>query len=108
MNFYRCFIADYSQMTLPLTNLCKKATPWNFREREMTAFRTLKNAFSTAPVLCPWAPDLRMTVETDASDHTIAGILSVTTKDNEIRLVAFFSSSLPRAENHYAPHDPEL
>src|SRR5258705_11700790 len=27
-NFYRRFIADYSQMTLPLTNLCKKATPW--------------------------------------------------------------------------------
>ena len=84
MNFYCHFIADYSQMTLPLTNLCKKATPWNFGEREMTAFRTLKNAFSTAPVLCHWALDLWMMVETDASDHAIAGILSVTTKDNEI------------------------
>src|SRR5258708_1264195 len=38
MNFYCCFITDYSQMTLPLTNLCKKATPWNFGQREMTAF----------------------------------------------------------------------
>src|SRR5260221_2705687 len=92
-NFYRHFITDYSQMTLPLTNLCKKATPWNFGEREMTAFRTLKNTFSTAPVLCHWAPDLQMTVETDAPDHAIAGILSVTTKDNGIRLVAVFDCS---------------
>jgi len=37
-NFYHCFIADYSQMTLPLMNLCKKATPWNFSKREMTTF----------------------------------------------------------------------
>ncbi len=84
MNFYHCFIADYSQLTLPLTNLCKKATPWNFGEREATAFQTLKNVFSTAPVLCHWVPDLQMTVETDMSDYAIAGILLVTTKDNEI------------------------
>src|SRR5258708_14247690 len=37
-NFYCHFIADYSQMTLPLMNLCKKATPWNFGKREMTMF----------------------------------------------------------------------
>src|SRR5260221_102726 len=107
-NFYCRFIADYSQMTLPLTNLCKKATPWSFGERETTAFRTLKNTFSTAPVLCHWVPDLWMTVETDASDHTIAGILSVTTKDNEIRPVAFFSCSLQGVERNYDTHDKEL
>src|SRR6266436_759950 len=49
-----------------------------------------------------------MTVETDASDHTIAGILSVTTKDNEIRLVAFFSCSLQGVEKNYDTHNKEL
>src|SRR5258708_29684735 len=49
-----------------------------------------------------------MMVETDASDHVIAGILSVTTKDNEIRLVAFFSCSLQGAEKNYDTHDKEL
>src|SRR5258706_1811911 len=49
-----------------------------------------------------------MMVETDVSDHTIAGILSVTTKDNEIRLVAFFSRSLQGAEKNYDTHDKEL
>ena len=37
-NFYHHFIADYSQLTLPLTNLCKKTTPWIFSEKETTTF----------------------------------------------------------------------
>src|SRR6266446_5013999 len=49
-----------------------------------------------------------MMVETDASDHAIAGILLVTTKDNEICLVAFFSCSLQGVEKNYDTHDKEL
>src|SRR5258708_39954128 len=49
-----------------------------------------------------------MMVETDASDHAIAGILSVTTKDNEIQPIAFFSRSLQGAEKNYDTHDKEL
>src|SRR5260370_3366573 len=49
-----------------------------------------------------------MMVEMDASDHAIAGILSVTTQDNEIRLVAFFSHSLQGVEKNYDTHDKEL
>src|SRR5258707_8852522 len=49
-----------------------------------------------------------MTVETDASNHTIAGILSVTTQDNEIQPVAFFSHSLQGVEKNYDTHNKEL
>src|SRR5258708_1229593 len=49
-----------------------------------------------------------MTVETDASDRAIAGILSATTQDNEIQPVAFFSRSLQGAEKNYDTHDKEL
>ncbi len=49
-----------------------------------------------------------MTVETDASDCAIAGILSVTTQDNEIRPIAFFSHSLQGAEKNYDTHNKEL
>ncbi len=49
-----------------------------------------------------------MTVETDASDRAIAGILSVTTQDNEIRPIAFFSHSLQGAEKNYNTHNKEL
>ena len=88
--------------------MCKKASPWVFGEREAATFQTLKNVFSTALVLCHWAPDLQMMVEMDTSDHAIAGILSVTTQDDEIRPVAFFSHLLQGAEKNYDMHDKEL
>jgi len=37
-NFYHHFIMEYSQSTLPLMNLCKKAMPWVFGKRETTMF----------------------------------------------------------------------
>src|SRR5258705_9307568 len=49
-----------------------------------------------------------MTVETDASDCAIAGILSVATQDNEIKPISFFSRSLQGAEKNYDTHDKEL
>src|SRR5258707_14095580 len=96
-NFYQCFISGYAEFTQPLTNLCQKNTPWHFGEPESTAFQHLKTAFCAALVLYHWVPDLPMTVETDASDYTIAGILSVTTPDLEICLIAFHYRSLNNA-----------
>src|SRR5258705_1590551 len=107
-NFYQRFISHYAELTQPLTILCRKNTPWHFGETESAAFRHLKTAFHSAPVLYHWAPDLPMTVETDASDYAIAGILSITTLDLEIRLIAFHSQSLHDAERNYDTHDKEL
>src|SRR5258708_37427739 len=49
-----------------------------------------------------------MTVETDVSNCTIAGILSVTTEDGKIRPVAFYSRTLQSAEQNYDMHNKEL
>jgi len=49
-----------------------------------------------------------MTVETDASDYAIAGILSITTPDLEICPIAFHSRSLHNAERNYDTHNKEL
>src|SRR5258708_9496025 len=49
-----------------------------------------------------------MMVETDMSDHAIAGILLVTTQDNKIHPVAFFSCSLQGVEKNYDTHNKEL
>ena len=107
-NFYRCFINGYSMMIQPLTQLCRKSMGWQFSEDERRAFELLKASFTEAPVLCHWRPDLPMTVETDALDHTIAAILSVTTLNSEIRPIAFHSQSLHDTEKNYDIHDKEL
>src|SRR5258707_9821454 len=107
-NFYRRFIHDYLEITLPLNHLCKKSTTWHFGTEEAKAFQDLKKVFGSAPVLAHWALDLPMTVEMDASNCAIAGILSVTTEDGEIQLVAFYSHMLQSAEQNYDMHDKEL
>ena len=80
-NFYHRFIDPYSKISHPLTNLCCKTVPWRFGEHENAAFLHMKEAFTSAPVLCHWMPDMPMTLETDTSNHAIAAILSVTTPD---------------------------
>src|SRR5260221_1947486 len=107
-NFYRRFIHDYSEMALPLNHLCKKSTNWHFSVEEAKAFWNLKKACKSKPVVAHWAPDLLMMVEMDASDCVIAGILSVTTEDGEIRPVAFYSHNLQSAKQNYDTHNKEL
>src|SRR3979490_1648899 len=41
-NFYRHFIFNYSDLTVPLTCLTCKDTPWNFTQKCRTSFDTLK------------------------------------------------------------------
>ena len=50
-NFYRRFISDYSKITVPLTCLTCKGTPWDFSDACRNSFDALKKAFTTAPVL---------------------------------------------------------
>src|SRR5260370_4921535 len=95
-------------MMLPLTTLCQKSTPWHFGDTKKKAFQHLKNAFTMAPMLCYWAPDLPMTVEMDASDQAITTIISVTMPDTKICPVAFSSQSVQGAEQNYDMHDKEL
>jgi hypothetical protein len=107
-NFYRRFIRNYSDLTVPLTRLTRKNIPWNFDTKARDAFESLKKAFTSAPVLVHWNPDSKLIVETDASDYALAAILSLYTPDGELHPVAFHSRSFSSAELNYDVHDKEL
>jgi len=47
-------------------------------------------------------------VETNTSDYAIAGILSITGSDDEIRPIAFYSHTLTAPELNYDTHNKEL
>ncbi|OIT34346.1 putative mitochondrial protein, partial [Nicotiana attenuata] len=70
-NFYRRFVKNYSLITVPLTELLKKVTPWDWGPRRAEAFNVLKAAMSSSPVLA--LPDLAkpFEVQTDASDYAL-------------------------------------
>src|SRR5882724_5671068 len=83
-NFYPHFIYGYSEITVPLTRITCKGTPWHFSDECHSAFEALKKAFTTAPVLTHWIRDTQITVETDASDYALAPVLSITTSNREL------------------------
>ena len=89
-NFYRRFIPFYSDITIPLTRLTRKSAPWSWMSECQSTFDLLKKAFTSAPTLTHWQPDVPLIVETDASDYALGAIISVSLEDG-IHPVAFHS-----------------
>ena len=107
-NFYRRFIYNFSDITVPLTRLTRKHVPFVFGDAEREAFNYLKTSFASAPILTHWIPDRPIIVETDASDYALAAILSIELENGEIHPVAFHSRSFNSTELNYDVHDKEL
>jgi len=51
VNFYHCFIRDFSTIARPLFNLTRFNKTWKWDTKEQEAFEHLKTAVTTAPVL---------------------------------------------------------
>jgi len=127
MNYYRRFIAKFSEIALPLTNLTKKppsaARGGHAQRREESqkieigtearrAFEHLKDAFLSVPILAHYNPTLPTKVEVDASGGAICGIMSQEhleeTGRPQWRPVGFFSRKMSETEYNYDTHDKEL
>jgi len=107
-NFYRRFIHGYSQIATPLTRLLRKDQAFEFDGPARDAFRQLKAAFTTAPVLAHFQPDRPSTIETDASDFAIAAVISQPDSSGVMHPVAFYSRKLTDAELNYEIYDKEM
>lgn len=96
-----------SKIAPPLTNSpALKPSEWRTNPEIEEAQRTLIQAFTPAPVLEHFAPDLPAIIETDASDFALGGILS---QKHEGRLhpAAFHSRKFSPAEIDYDTHGKE-
>lgn len=112
-NFYHRFIYNYSKLTKPLTDLTRTENanfsfPWAPDGPQDTAFKALKNAFTTAPILAHWDPNRETWLETDASDYVVAAVLSQMGDDGLLHPVAFMSMKMSPAECNYEIYDKEL
>ena len=108
-NFYRRFIYNYSKLTVPLTHLTRKGTPWDFSEACQTSFETLKKVFTTAPILEQWIPGSPLIVETNTSNYALGAILStIYDANNEVHPITFHSRTFTSMELNYDVHNKEL
>jgi hypothetical protein len=105
--YYRRFIANFSAIARPLTNLLKKDTNWKWEEREQSSFDMLKSRLTNAPLL--QYPDFSkpFILTTDASGYAIGAILSQGELGKD-RPIAYASRTLNAAEINYSTVEKEL
>ena len=99
--FYRWFIANFSKIVRPLTNLLAKDVPLQFNDECHKAFDTLKKALISALIIQP--PDWKLPFEImcDASDYAVWAVLGQT-KDKKHHMIIYASKTLMGAQLNYA------
>ncbi|KAL2096038.1 hypothetical protein ACEWY4_008186 [Coilia grayii] len=108
-NFYRRFIRNYSAVAAPLTALTSTKRPFCWTTATDNAFTTLKNKFTSAPILQVPDPERQFVVEVDASDIGMGAVLSQRRpEDEKLHPCAYFSRRLSPAERNYDIGDREL
>ena len=70
-NYYRRFVKDFAKIGTPLTQLTRKDVPFVWSDTCDEAFRSLKRALVTAPVLRLPDPSKNYFIEADASKFAI-------------------------------------
>jgi hypothetical protein len=73
--FYRRFMKDFSKITKPLMHLLQKDVAFDFDEKCLAAFWSLKSALVSAPIIQPpdWSQPFR--IMCDASDYAVGAVL---------------------------------
>ena len=107
-NFYRRFIRNYGVVARPLIQLTQKNTPFTFNNNYMEAFKEIKNQLISSLILCYYNLDLKLMLETDASNGVIAGILLQLYLDGEQYPIALFLKTMDLAKYNYKVHDKEM
>ena len=108
VGFYQKFIPNFSHVAAPLTDLTKKGLPNKIQwtENQENSFRALKQALTSEPILK--LPDLSQpfSVQTDASDFGIGGIL-LQDEGGIKRPIMYASRKLKQSERNYSVIEKE-
>ena len=105
--FYRRFIKDFSSIAKPLTELLKKEVVFYFNEACLEAFRKLKEALISSPVV--QAPDWSLPFELmcDASDFAVGAVLGQK-KQGKSCVIYYASRTLDEAQRNYTTTEKEM
>lgn len=105
-SWYRRFIANFADVSRPLTNLLKKNVTWDWGPTEQDAFDQLKLALTTTPVLQQNDGTKPYTLRTDASAYALGAVL-LQTHDDQEHPIEFASRLLTSAERNYSTTERE-
>ena len=106
--YYRRFVAGFSNVAGPLSDLTRKETPFVWGPKEEAAFVQLKAALAVAPVLVTPDNSKPYTLHTDASGYAVGATLSQENSSGLLQPVAFLSKKMNAAQRNYPVHEWEL
>jgi hypothetical protein len=120
--YYRRFIHRYSHIAKPLNDLLvgdspkkrkkgyklqKPTIPFMWLEKQDTAFRKLKEALTSPPILGYPNYSLPFELAVDSSADGLGGVL-YQKQDNQKRVISYASRSLTKSEKNYPTHKLEF
>ncbi|XP_062713751.1 uncharacterized protein LOC134290601 [Aedes albopictus] len=105
-NWYRRFIAGFSQLAAPLTNLTSGKTKFRWNPIAEEAFLKLKAALVSAPVLAMPDYSKPFAIACDASDTAIGAVLTQEINGEE-HPISYFSQKLSASERKYSVTERE-
>jgi transposase InsO family protein len=113
---YRKYIAKFSDLALPLTDLMKgspkKGTKIQWGEREEEAFNAIKKALTTNPVLRHPQIGKLFVIDPDSSQYILGMVLQQYFPDSKGKMrlhpIAFESKKLTETESRYSAQEREL
>ena len=109
INFYRRFIEGFSHIAQPLFNLTKADCTFKWTSKEKSAFDTLWDRITSAPILMLLDNSRPYCVKADSSDFATGAVLAQENlEDGKWHPVAFLSKSLSPVERNYEIHDKEM
>lgn len=107
-SWYRRFIPDFSKVIAPISDLiskAKKTIKWTKEAEE--AFQQLKASLISEPVLVSPDFDREFTIQCDASDVGIAGVLTQEDEEGHERVISYYSKKLTKPEKKYTVTEKE-
>ncbi|GFX36694.1 retrovirus-related Pol polyprotein from transposon 412 [Trichonephila clavipes] len=84
------YIKNFAKRALPLTNLLRKDTPFEWTSETQEAFDDIKKAILNPPVLALPDPDAELQITTDASSRGIGAVLEQKYPNSEVKPLYFF------------------
>lgn len=104
--FFRKFVPGYAVISEPLRRLLRKDEKFAWQAEHEKAFKQLKCALTTKPVLAGYRVEARHEVHTDASSSGIAGVL-LQREGDDMKPVVYFSKATTDLEKKFHSYELE-
>lgn len=104
--WYRRFIPNFSSITAPLTEMTKKGRKFEWNQSAQDSLESIKRILVSAPVLTNPDYSKPFTIQTDASDLGMGGVLIQGTGPDE-RVIDYTSAKFSATQRNYQTTERE-